>query len=197
VWVPERPRPDLTVLNASLPSQLPPGPLLIVDPPATSGRLLGVGLGSGARINDEHPLLQGLDLVALRSETPTVSGVPGWARVVLGTPQGPLIMEGRMEGHTTVAFTFDTSTSGLDKSLAFPLLVSNATSFLLNASSATGAAQAFDTSETDIRPRPAPSFASASAQLESTEGWLDRWPWLVAVTLLVLGIEWFVFARRG
>src|SRR5262249_19887498 len=122
-------RTDLSVLQGSLPAQLPPGPLLLVDPPANSGRLLGVGLGSGARIEPTHPLLQGLDLVGLENETPAIGGVPGWAHVVLGTAQGPLIMEGRLEGRPTVALTFDPGISGLEKSLAFPLLIINATTF--------------------------------------------------------------------
>ena len=76
---------ELTVLAGSLPANLPTGPLLLIDPPSNSGRLLGVGLGSGARAQEAHPLLQGLDLAAMQSETPSVSGVPGWAHVVLGT----------------------------------------------------------------------------------------------------------------
>jgi Ca-activated chloride channel homolog len=199
VWTPERPRPDLTVMNATLPTQLPPGPLLVVDPPVTSARLVGVGLGSAARVQDDHPLLQGLDLAALRAETPTVGGVPGWARVVLGTPRGPLVMEGRIEGRPTLVLTFDATTSGLDKSLAYPLLMSNATSFLLNQSqrSSTSLSEPFDTTESDIRPRAVPSFASSAMQVEAAEGWFDRWPLLVAACLLVLGLEWIVFARRG
>jgi len=123
---------DLTVLAGTLPARLPAGPLLLVDPPSSSGRLLGVGLGSGAHVQELHPLLQGLDLTALQSETPSISGVPGWAHVVLGTLEGPLIMEGRLDGQPVVALTFDPSLSGLEKSLAFPLLISNATSFLLS-----------------------------------------------------------------
>ena len=57
-----------TVMNLSA------GPLLLIDPPSNSGRLLGVGLGSSARIQPGHPLLQGLDLVTLQDEAPSVSG---------------------------------------------------------------------------------------------------------------------------
>src|SRR5205085_435252 len=39
------PHADVTVLDGVLPAQLPPGPLLLVDPPASSVRLVGVGLG--------------------------------------------------------------------------------------------------------------------------------------------------------
>jgi hypothetical protein len=190
---------DLTVLAGALPARLPPGPLLLVDPPSNSGRLLGVGLGNGARVQELHPLLQGLDLTAMQSETPSVSGVPGWAHVVLGTLDGPLIMEGRLDGQPVVALTFDPSLSGLEKSLAFPLLISNATSFLLNQPSSASAAIAepFDPTKSDIAPRPIPIFSSSSPTVSSSEGIGERWQWLLAGALVVLGLEWLVFARRG
>jgi hypothetical protein len=192
---------DLTVLEGTLPAQLPAGPLLLIDPPASSGRLLGVGLGSGAHVQQSHPLLQGLDLTALQAETPSVTGVPGWAKVVLGTVQGPLIMEGRLEGHPVVALTFDPATSGLEKTLAFPLLVSNASAYLLaqaDAAAPTTAAEPFDHTESDIAPRPLPTFEqTVPATVSATSGSLDRWPWLVGGLLIVLGLEWVVFARRG
>jgi Ca-activated chloride channel homolog len=196
-------QPDLTVLAGSLPAQLPPGPLLLIDPPSTSGRLLGVGLGNGARIQAAHPLLQGLDLAALQGETPSVGGVPGWAHVVLGTVQGPLISEGILEGRPVVALTFDPAVSGLEKSLAFPLLISNATSYLLvqaDTPSTSGAAtEPFDQAESDIAPRPIPSFTWASSPLATTAGpdFAERWQWFLAAALVVLGAEWLVFARRG
>jgi Ca-activated chloride channel family protein len=190
---------DLTVLAGSLPARLPPGPLLLVDPPANSGRLLGVGLGSGARVLELHPLLQGIDLAALQSETPSVSGVPGWAHVVFGTLDGPLIMEGRLDGQPVVALTFDPSLSGLEKSLAFPLLISNATWFLLNQPNSTSAAIAepFDPARSDIAPRPIPTFPAPSPSASSTDGFGERWQWLLIGALVVLGLEWLVFARRG
>jgi hypothetical protein len=198
-----QPRPaDLTVLQASLPPQLPPGPLLLVNPPSNSARLLGVGLGSGARVQQSHPLLQALDLAALQNETPEIGGVPGWAQVVFGTPQGPLIMEGRLEGHPTVALTFDPSISGIEKSIAFPLLVSNASAFLLNQADGTSGAavDAFDPAESDIAPRPIPTFPSSVVPLP--EGaprfdLADQWPFVLGAALVVLAAEWVVFARRG
>ena len=191
--------PDLTVLVGVLPARLPAGPLLLVDPPASSGRLLGVGLGSGARVQASHPLVQGLDLVALENETPSVSGVPGWAHVVLGTFQGPLLMEGRLEGHPAVAMTFDPSVTGLEKSIAFPLLISNATAYLLTQSESPTTAQPepFDPAESDIAPRPVPNFESVAPTPSPTNGATDIWPWFLTAALFVLGAEWLVFGRRG
>ncbi|HEX8966535.1 MAG TPA: VWA domain-containing protein [Chloroflexota bacterium] len=193
---------DLTVLANSLPPQLPPGPLLLVNPPASSGRLLGVGLGSGARLQIGHPLLDGLDLAALRDATPSVSGVPGWAHVVLGNQQGPLIMEGRLEGHPVVSLTFDPALTGLEKSLAFPLLISNATSFLLaeaDTSTTPVTSDPFDPTESDIAPRPAPTFDPVADLTPAGAGvpLAEIWPWLAAAALGIVCAEWLVFARRG
>lgn len=192
---------DLTVLAGVLPGQLPAGPLLLVDPPSNSARLLGVGLGSGARVDASDPLLQGVDLSALEGATPSVSGVPGWAHVVLGTQQGPLLMAGRLEGHPVVSMTFSPTTSGLEKSLAFPLLISNATSYLL-AQAEQGASPSpgdqFDRAESDIRPRPLPNFETAApAASAATSGSSDLWPWLAGAAVVLLGVEWLVFGRRG
>jgi hypothetical protein len=192
--------PALTVLAGVLPGQLPAGPLLLMDPPANSGRLLGVGLGSGQRLEVAHPLLQGLDLGALQDETPSVSGVPRWAHVVLGTQQGPLIMEGTLEGHPVVSMTFDPAVTGLEKSLAFPLLISNATSFLLSETeTATAtASEPFDITESNIQPRPVPSFETVPGSTSpASSGFAELWPWLAAAALTILGLEWLVFARRG
>jgi Ca-activated chloride channel homolog len=215
-------QPDLTVLVGTLPAQLPPGPLLLVDPPSTSARLLGVGLGNGERVRDAHPLLQGLDLAALQGETPSVGGVPGWAHVVLGTIQGPLISEGKLEGRPVVALTFDASVSGLEKSLAFPLLISNATSYLLvqaeSANTPGATADPFDPAESDIAPRTGvglpltlgeggdegyitadaqPSAALRAGPDKSFPRGRGLGMWLTAAALVVLGAEWLVFARRG
>jgi hypothetical protein len=156
-------------------------------------------LGSGARVLQSHPLLQGLDLAGMQNQTPSVGGVPGWARVVLGRPDGPLIMEGQLEGHAVVALTFDPSLSGLEKSLAFPLLIGNATTFLLSRSDTTAASnpEPFDPAKSDIAPRPIPPFPSSSPTTPSTLGMAERWQWLLTAALVVLGIEWLVFARRG
>lgn len=194
--------PALTVLAGVLPARLPAGPLMLIDPPPNSARLLGVGLGSGARIDASHPLLQGVDLVALQAETPSISGVPGWAHVVLGTEQGPLIMQGSLEGHDVVSMTFDPTVSGLEKSLAYPLLISNATSFLLAQAemptvppNVSNAAR-FDQRESDILPRPIPTFETVNQSAPSTTP-SEIWPWFAGVALALLGLEWLVFARRG
>ena len=164
-----------------------------------------MGLGNGARVQEAHPLLQGLDLAGLDGETPSVGGVPGWAHVVLGNVQGPLVMEGKIEGRPVVALTFDPVVSGLEKSLAFPLLISNATSYLLlqadTANASAGTSEPFESAESDIAPRPLPSFvrppATRTVEVVGGPDFAERWKLPLAAALVVLGAEWLVFARRG
>ncbi|MBV9131514.1 MAG: hypothetical protein JO318_02385, partial [Chloroflexi bacterium] len=54
----------------------------------------------------------------------------------------------------------------------------------------------FDRTESDIRPRPLPTF-DTSAVPDPQHGTAEAWPWLAAAAVVLLGAEWFVFARRG
>lgn len=126
---------DLTVLDGTLPSALPPGPLLVLDPPADAASLAVQGPLRNpdvVTVDAAHPLVQGVDVAALRLDTATQVTAPTWARTVLGARDGPLVLDGRREGRPVVVFAFDAERSGLDKTLAFPLLVSNAVSYLLS-----------------------------------------------------------------
>jgi hypothetical protein len=50
--------------------------------------------------------------------------------VVAEAPAGPLILEGKQDGREVVALGFEPTASGIDRMIAFPLLVANAVSFL-------------------------------------------------------------------
>jgi hypothetical protein len=71
-----------------------------------------------------------VDLSAVRLVKATPFQTPPWARVVAEAPAGPLILEGREGGRSIVALGFEPSGSGIDRMIAFPLLVANAVSFL-------------------------------------------------------------------
>ena len=186
---------DLVVVEGPIPAQLPQAPLLLINPSVGDPRLAGRGERGSARPAVAHPLLEGLDAAALRALSPSLSGPPAWASVVLGNQSGPIVLEGRLEGRRAVAFTFDPLASGMDKSLSFPLLVSNATGYLL--SQGAPSTDPFDPAESDIRPRPLPALASGGGAPRSDTFPVEAWPWLVAGLVALLGLEWFVFARRG
>jgi hypothetical protein len=126
---------SLTVIQGALPEPLPNGPLLLVNPPSDSALFIGsdnAAAGSEQRSADQNqPLVQGVDLGALRLDSTFTASFPGWAELVLGTRDAPLIFDGRVSGKSIVVFAFDPAT-GIDKSLAFPLLVSNTVGYLLS-----------------------------------------------------------------
>jgi hypothetical protein len=189
---------DLVVVEGPIPAQLPNAPLLLVNPSTNDPRLSGRGERAAARPAVAHPLLEGVDVGALRGLSATLPGPPGWASVVFSNQTGPLVVEGRLEGRRAVAFTFDPVASGMDKSLSFPLLVSDASAYLLSQTAASAQTEPFDPAESDIRPRPLPE--PGSTEVGTAVGGnvpIERWPWLVLAVLGLLGLEWLVFARRG
>ncbi len=124
---------ELVVLDGFLPERLPGGQLLIVNPPSGRPGLPIVGEARSVEVSDwdaRHPLLRSVDLSAVRLVRASTLDPPSWARVVAETAGGPLILEGQEDGRSIVVLGFDPVNSGVDRMLAFPLLVSNAVAFL-------------------------------------------------------------------
>jgi Ca-activated chloride channel family protein len=124
---------DLVVFDGVLPERLPPGHLLIVNPPAGRPYLPVGGETRTVQVtgfDSRHPLLESVDLSAARLTRVAAVTPPPWARVVAEGGGLPLLLEGRESGRSIVVMPFDASASGIDKMIAFPLLVSNAVSFL-------------------------------------------------------------------
>jgi hypothetical protein len=124
----------LTILHGVLPDRLPDGPLLIVNPPATSAHLDVTGAATAVvptTFDADHPLLASVDAAALRFDETRVIEPPSWATPVVAAARGPLILDGLRDGRPVVIFAFDPAQAGLETSLAFPLLLSNAIIHLL------------------------------------------------------------------
>jgi Ca-activated chloride channel family protein len=124
---------EIVVLDGVVPQKLPSGQLIVVSPPASQALVPVRPEVEGVQFSDfdpRHPLLQAVDLSAVRLAKATPFQTPSWARVVAEAPSGPLIVEGTEEGRSVVALGFDPSGSGIDRMIAFPLLVANAVSFL-------------------------------------------------------------------
>jgi hypothetical protein len=129
------PTADLTVLDAAVPAHLPGGPLLIVNPPPQNPLFSPVPAANSPSastlIDLSNPLLDGVDPAALRFSSATTLQSPAWARAIVETRQGPMILDGFRDGRPIVVFGFDPELSGFDKSIAFPVLVTNAVSHLV------------------------------------------------------------------
>jgi hypothetical protein len=124
---------EIVVLDGVVPATLPSGQLIVVNPPASQQLLPLKPEIQGVQFSDfdpRHPLLQAVDLGSVRLAKATPFITPPWARVVAEAPGGPLILEGREAGRTVIALGFEPSGSGIDRMIAFPLLVANAISYL-------------------------------------------------------------------
>ncbi len=125
---------ELTVLDGVIPERMPGGPLFLVNPPDQSTFLsVGGEFGAGpvTLFDARHPLLQGVDAAAFSGGWSAQITAPEWARVVAASAQGPLLLDGQRDGRPVIVLAPDPLLSGLDKSIAFPVLVSNAVSYLL------------------------------------------------------------------
>jgi hypothetical protein len=130
---PRRMGADITVFDGFLPDVLPLGALLVVDPPADNPLLPAVGTARGVEatsFDPLDPLLAGIDLVALRFAEAQRLEHPPSSRTVVGSAEGPLVLDSLIDGRLAVVFAFDPEDAGLTRSLAFPLLVRNAVSHL-------------------------------------------------------------------
>ncbi len=124
---------DLTVFDRFVPSELPRGGVLLVNPAtsqqAASTLLPTTGTTEQApkvvRLDRESAILSGVDLSGLAFAPTPIYNLPTWATEVVGSEKGPLILAGNRDGREIVAVTFDLAASGLTKKLAFPILIGN------------------------------------------------------------------------
>lgn len=134
--------PDLAILNAALPSTLPPRPLLLIAPPAELGegaeaiRPVGEDLELPLAALDDpaHPLLAdgGLAEAAFLSAKAYQLG-SAWRPLVSARSGGrtwPLLAEGTVGGQPALLLAFDLRDTDLPLLPAFPLLVAGAVEIL-------------------------------------------------------------------
>ena len=123
----------LTVLDATMPQDLPAGNLLLFAPPNSpllpiSGTLQYPAIGQ-VDVND--PLLRFVDLSAVHIAVAQRIVTPSWARVLVRSSSGdPLILAGETGGRRVVALAFDLHQTDLPLQVAFPILVSNLVEWL-------------------------------------------------------------------
>ena len=120
---------DLTVFDRFIPSELPRGGVLLVNPQSAGSLLPTTGTTEPspkvARLDRESAILSGVDLSGLAFVAMPIYTLPTWATEVVGSEKGPLILAGNRDGREIVAVTFDLAASGLTKKLAFPILIGN------------------------------------------------------------------------
>jgi hypothetical protein len=125
------PSPAFTIIEGALPSPLPAGSLMLVNPQGdfltSKGELREVRPSS---VDASHPIVAGLDLTPLRVTQAQSIEPPDWLETVVDSSAGPLIMAGEREGQRIIVLSFDPRDSNLPKLAAFPLMMANAVEWL-------------------------------------------------------------------
>ena len=123
----------VTILDGVVPDPLPPGNLLFINPPRSTDYFSVTGtieFPSVRPIAGEEQLLRNVSMseVSILKATRIVPG--SWARIVVDSDGGPLLIAGERAGRRVAVMTFDLHNSDLPLQIAFPLLLSNLMSFL-------------------------------------------------------------------
>jgi hypothetical protein len=123
---------DVIVYDTDVPDVVPARPALIVSP-ATSPFLAVDGLLTNPAITAwerDHPLLANVDLTDVRIASAPKVEAPGWARAIVESPNGPLVLAGDESGRRVVVLAVDLHRSNLPLTTAFPVLIANAIGYL-------------------------------------------------------------------
>jgi Ca-activated chloride channel homolog len=256
---------DLYIFDGIMPDELPFKPTLFINPASNSVLRVDSVFSDtyDARVSDS-PLTRYVDWSNVHVKQAQHLNLPQWARTLVDSAGGPLVVVGDTGVRRVGAITFDLHDSDLPLQVAFPILLVNLINYLapgrafnrpdglqpgesliirpdaavstvaiasptnqiytvrpvegsvifkdtqeLGAYAVTSisgdqqtvdyfAVNLFDPSESDIRPVEAIQIGQsliAAAQASET-GWQEWWPWLAALALLILLIEWWVYHGR-
>ncbi|HTP10801.1 MAG TPA: VWA domain-containing protein [Anaerolineae bacterium] len=256
---------DLYILDGIVPDDLPFKPILLINPPQNSIlRVNGVFSNTAnARVNNS-PMTREVSWANVHVREAKHIDLPQWAKTLVDSDGGPLVLVGDTGVRRVGAITFDLHDSDLPLQVTFPILLVNLINYLapgrsfdvpdgvapgssviirpdpsvdtvaiaspsnqiytvhpsggevvfkdtqeLGAYGVTllsGDQQAidyfavnlFDPAESNIRP--ADSIRVGQSQITSAKanetGWQEWWPWLAALALVILLIEWWVYHGR-
>lgn len=192
---------DVYLLDNVVPTPLPAGGLILVNPPDGSALLSRVDnlprQRSTVAFDPEDPLLQGVDIAPLSVQRLERAITPGWAAAAVTAEDTPLILHGRFGQQPAVVLTFDPAHSNLLHLAAFPQLIANAIDWLTPGRDAI--LQAGLASKADIQPRPLADFPADTDAARASVGSIPNevWPWFLLAGLALFTSEWVVAVRRG
>ena len=127
---------DLLVLDGFVPPVLPTGSnVLLLHPPLNNG-LVGasagdVSISNVAAVRQDDPLLTDVPLSGVHISRARHLDSPGWADVVLTSPETPLLLVGEQAGRRIGIFGFDVHQSDLPLQPGFPVLVQHLLDWLV------------------------------------------------------------------
>jgi len=124
---------DLTIFDGYLPATLPPGNLLLINPPNSplvpiSGTIAYPAIGPA---DSSDLLLRYVNLNDVHLAAASRVQTPAWARTLVRTAGGdPLLLAGETGGRRVAVIAFDLHRSDLALQVAFPILMANLVGWL-------------------------------------------------------------------
>jgi Ca-activated chloride channel family protein len=256
---------DLYIFDGLVPKDLPFKPTLLINPPQNPVlRVSGIFSNTANTRVIDSPVTRNVDWSNVHVRAAKFIDPPQWARALVESDGGPLVIIGDTGVRRVGAITFDLHDSDLPLQITFPILLVNLIDYLapgrsfdvpdgvapgtsvtirpdpsvdtvaiaspsnqiFTARPAGGeiifkdtqelgaygvtlisgdqqsvdyfAVNLFDPAESNIRP--ANSIRIGQSQITSTHadetGWQEWWPWLAALALVILLIEWWVYHGR-
>lgn len=133
-YTPQQTAP-IVVFDSFLPRTLPTTSLLLINPPPQNGLLEVRGEARDQPVvwtNPRSPLLEAVDLSGVTVPKVPRLTPPRWATPSVQGPEGPIVLEGYLEGQRVVIYAFDARQPLADfpQRLGFPLLVANTLTWL-------------------------------------------------------------------
>jgi len=124
-------RYDVYILDGIVPADLPPGNLLILNPPENAFFQVNGSFSDMRQIQTaDHTLTRFVDWknVHVRSARQVV--LPDWAQWLVRSQAGPLVFAGETAGRRLAVVTFDLHDSDLPLQITYPILFANLIQYL-------------------------------------------------------------------
>jgi hypothetical protein len=124
-------KPDnaaITVFDQFIPSVLPPGNLILVEPPRGNPFVEVTGDTNDADIvhlDPTTPLFDSIDLAGLYLPRIVTYGSTSWASVIADSSKGPAVLDGVLNGRRVVVLGFDPGSTDWTQRPSFPVFVAN------------------------------------------------------------------------
>jgi Ca-activated chloride channel homolog len=138
-YTPQAQAYDLVVLDGFVPPSLPSGSaVLLIHPPANNGLLnvgLDVSVSNVSAVRQDDSLLADVALSSVHVNRSRHMDPPGWADVVLTSPETPLLLVGEQTGRRVAVLGFDIHQSDLPLQPGFPVLAQHLLDWLVPRSS--------------------------------------------------------------
>ncbi len=202
-YMESRPQPDVLILSGVLPPELPPGNLLILNPPnATSLFQLGEPAATPKIVDWDraHPVMADVTLQDVHVPSARVIKPTRDAVTLIEGPDGPLMVAFSSPERRVIVLGFDPGSSSLSFRVAFPVLVADAFNWLTRGSSGAAPVDAnlADARESDLTVPAELAFADAKVSGRDARGGGLGEFWLLAAmgAVVLVSVEWYLYHHR-